>query len=109
MSFHRLAFAVAMICAVFAWAAPMSWPRHALLIVAALCLLTLGLALTVGSTLLDIIHPSRNRKDGYSARDLNRAYQAGHDTGAAEGPTDATRRRWAREGFEVPSPGPFGR
>lgn len=38
----------------------------------------------------------------YSERDLTRAYRAGHDTGAAEGPTDETRRRWAREGFEVP-------
>ncbi len=36
---------------------------------------------------------------GYSERDVNAAFEAGQGEGAASGPSDATLRRWAREGF----------
>lgn len=107
MRLHHIAFGLALICAAFAWAAPMAWDRHALLVAATLVLVVVALMLATGSALLDIIHPSRTER--YSRRDVNRAYRAGRDQGAAEGPTDETRRRWAREGFEHVSPGPFGR
>lgn len=98
MRLHHITFATAGIVAAFAWAAPMAWDRHALLVFVALNLAVVGLFLATGSKVLDVIHPSRN--EHYSRRDLNRAFDDGWDYGASTGPSDETRRRWQRQGFE---------
>lgn len=98
MRLHHIVFGSALITAGFAWAAPMAWDRHALLVVLTLALCVVGLVLATGSKLLDLIHPTRT--EHYGRRDVDRAFRAGRDQGAAEGPTDETRRRWQREGFE---------
>lgn len=36
---------------------------------------------------------------GYSESDVNAAYEGGRSTGASEGPSESTRRRWRSEGF----------
>lgn len=101
MRLHHVTFGAALICAGFAWGAPMAWDRHAALVLLTLALVLVGLVLATGSALLDVIHPTR-KAQRYSRRELDRAYRAGHDTGAAEGPTEATLRRWRYEGFGVP-------
>ena len=101
MRFHHLAFGVALICAAFAWAAPTSWDRHALLALFAIGFCVLGLALATGSALLDFLHPRRAERR-HSQRDLDRAFRAGRDLGAAEGPSASTLARWSREGFSEP-------
>jgi hypothetical protein len=98
MRLHHIAFGSALICVAFAFAAPMAWDRHALLVVITLALCVVGLVLATGSKLLDLIHPARNER--YSRRDVNRAFDDGWDHGASTGPSDETRRRWQREGFE---------
>ncbi len=98
MRLHHFAFGSALIAAAFAWGAPMSWDRHALLVIVTLGLCTVGLVLATGSKFLDLIHPARI--EHFGRRDLDRAFRAGRDQGAAEGPTDETRRRWQRQGFE---------
>ena len=98
MRLHHIAFGLALICAAFAWAAPMAWDRHVVLVLLALAMAACGLVLATGSKLLDIVHPSRN--EHYSRRDVNRAFDAGRDTGASAGPDQDTVRRWRREGFE---------
>lgn len=104
MKLHHIAFAVALICAGFAWGAPMAWDRHAACVILAAIFVLIGLTLATGSALLDVIHPTRNdrRNARLHTRDLDRAFNAGRDLGSAEGPTEATLRRWSREGFNVP-------
>jgi hypothetical protein len=104
MRLHHLAFGIALICAGFAYAAPMAWDRHAFLVIATLFWIGMGLALATGSKFLDLVHPTREEVR-LSQRDLDRAYRAGRDQGAAEGPSEATLRRWRHEGFNVPGPG----
>jgi GNAT superfamily N-acetyltransferase len=100
MRLRHIPFGLAALCAATTFEAPMAWDRHALLVTATLLLVAVGLVGVVGAGLWDIVHPAP-RHAGYSRRDLDRAYRAGHDTGAAEGPTDVTRRRWQREGFST--------
>lgn len=104
MRLHHIAFGSALICAAYAWAAPTSWDRHAALVAAAAALVVVGLVLATGSKVLDVIHPSRNdrRNARLHTRDLERAFGAGRDQGAAEGPSARTLARWRREGFSEP-------
>lgn len=104
MRLHHIAFGSALICAGFAYAAPMAWDRHAALVLLTLGLVVVGLVLATGSALLDVIHPTR-KATRQSQRDLDRAFRAGQDDGRTMGPTEATLRRWRHEGFGVPGVG----
>lgn len=99
MRLHHIIFGACGITAAFAWAAPMAWDRHAGLVALALGLAAVGLVLATGSKLLDLVHPTRT--EHYSRRDVNRAFDDGWDHGSANGPSEETRRRWQREGFEA--------
>jgi hypothetical protein len=99
MRLHHIAFGVAAITGAFAFAAPMAWDRHVGLVLLTVAVVAVGLVLATGSKLLDLLHPART--EHYSRRDVNRAFDAGHDHGASAGPSEETRRRWQREGFEA--------
>jgi hypothetical protein len=99
MRLRHVPFGVAALCAAATLEAPMAWDRHALLVTATVLLVGLGLVGVIGAGLWDIVHP--HPRHAYSQRDLDRAYRSGHDTGAATGPSDDTRRRWQREGFST--------
>lgn len=101
MKLHHIAFGAALICAAFAWAAPMAWDRHAVAVLVTLALCLVGLALATGSLVLDFLHPRRAERR-HSQRDLDRAFRAGRDSGL--GPSEATLARWSREGFSSPGP-----
>jgi hypothetical protein len=102
MRLHHVAFTCALIAGGFAWAAPMAWDRHALLVIVALGFCFLGSALATGAAMMDFLHPER-RERRYSQRQLDRAFRAGRDSGI--GPTEATLARWRREGYGVPGVG----
>jgi hypothetical protein len=97
---HHIAFGAALICAAFAWGAPMAWDRHAFLVVVTLALCFVGLVLATGSKILDVIHPGRD--DRYDRRALDKAFNEGRSLGAVEGPSEKTLARWRREGFNIP-------
>jgi hypothetical protein len=98
MRLHHIAFGIALICGGFAWAAPMAWDRHAALVVFTLVWCVIGFALATGSKFMDAIHPERN--DRYNQRALDKAFNAGRDSGL--GPSERTLARWRREGFPEP-------
>jgi hypothetical protein len=100
MRLHHIAFGAALICAGFAWAAPMAWDRHLAVAAFAWAWLIVGLVLVTGSKALDIFHPARN--DRYNRRALDKAFNEGRSLGAVDGPSERTLARWRREGFNVP-------
>jgi predicted phage tail protein len=97
---HHIVFGSALIAAAFTWAAPAAWDRHVAGLIVTAFLVGLGLMLATGSAVLDFLRP-RRKQIRYSQREVDRAYRAGRNTGAALGPDDETRRRWRREGFEA--------
>jgi hypothetical protein len=100
MRLHHIVLGSALAAGALTWAAPAAWDRHVAGFIATMVLLSVGLSLATGSALLDFLRP-RRKQIRYSQRALDRAYRAGRNTGAALGPDDETRRRWAREGFEA--------
>lgn len=111
MKFSTMIFVSAGIVGVFAEAAPTSWPRH--LAGAAVCLIMLWIGLGFAGVarvprnllwaavgfVVALVVGGRRVDMRASQRELDRAYRAGRDTGAAEGPTESTLRRWRSEGF----------
>jgi hypothetical protein len=102
MRLHHIAFGCALICAGFAWGAPMSWVYHAGLTALTLALCVLGLALATGAAMMELVHPGR-RERRYTQRQLDRAFRHGRDSGI--GPSEATLARWRRQGFGAPGVG----
>lgn len=100
MRLHHIAFGIALICAAFAWAAPMSWDRHVVFVAWTLLWCLTGLVLATGSKVLDVIHPTRN--DRFSQRAMDKAFNEGRSLGAVDGPSERTLARWRREGFPEP-------
>ena len=97
-------FTLAATLAALVWYCPKSWSWSSMAIVCIIGLIGIGVLAAMGRAVRDLFHP-RRRDMRVSQRDLDRAFRAGRDLGAVDGPSNATLARWRREGFSEPGPG----
>lgn len=100
MRLHHIAFVIALICAGFAYAAPMAWDRHFFIAFVGVAWFFVGLVLATGSKFFDLVRPVREQ--ARNERALNKAFNEGRSLGAVDGPSARTLARWRREGFPEP-------
>jgi hypothetical protein len=98
MKLSTISFGVAAIALAFTFGDSAAWDRHLVLFAVALVAIATGLGWAALEAIGRLLRPRRADMRA-SQRELDRAYRAGRDTGAAEGPTAATLRRWRSEGF----------
>jgi hypothetical protein len=98
MKISTIFFGSAAIALGIAFGAPGAWDRHVVAFAIGVILIGCGLGFATLSGIYHLFRPRRAEMRA-SQRELDRAYRAGHDTGAAEGPSEATLRRWRHEGF----------
>jgi hypothetical protein len=94
---RHLPLGMAAIVGVFVFYLPASWSWH-LMGIFVIWFLFCGWVLgAMGRALLDVTRPRRRERMG--RRELDRAWKAGRDHGAAAGPSVETLQRWRRQGF----------